>query len=234
MKRTTICGLMVGIGCLVQAFGGAPARAALIVTEVMASSSHPGGAANGDWWELLNNGPAAVNLENWFWNDDNQLGGTHRVFGSVTIQPGEILLVVDEPTDNIADFRAAWGLPGTLQILSNQQVAGGFAGLGANGDQVNLYNASETLIASVTFGQSTEGKTFAWDALGASLGTSEAGQYGAYVAPGDGDGGVGTDVGSPGYAHVPEPATLALLCVLLVAGWSARRGAWLDSAPRGD
>mgnify|MGYP005833583401 CR=1 FL=1 len=223
MKRTILGGLMLGVACLVPTIAGAPARAALIITEVMASSSHPGGAANGDWWELLNNGPTAVNLENWFWNDDNKLGGTKRIFGNVTINPGEIILVVDEPTNNIAGFRDAWGLGSSLQILSSQQVTNAFAGLGANGDEVNLYDPSNTLVASVAFGVSTTGQTFAWDASGTSLGKSVDGQYGAYVALGNGDGGAGTDVGSPGYVYVPEPSTLALVFVLLAAGWAARR-----------
>jgi hypothetical protein len=211
--RTTLC-----ICCLTLAtVGGLASRAnaALVITEVLSATSHPGGAANGDWWELLNTGESTVNLLGYFWNDDNKLTGTRRVFPGVSIAPNEIILVVDEPSANIVSFKSAWGLAAEMQVLSSNDITGGFAGLGANGDEVNLYSPSESLVASVAFGTATTGSTFAWDRNGNSLGISAAGQNGAYVALNNGAAGAGSDIASPGYV-VPEPATWLMLATAAV------------------
>lgn len=188
---------------------GLQTQAGLIITEVMSNSDHPGGAGNGDWFEVYNNGTSAMDLTGYSWDDDSALAGTHT-FGSVSIAASGFVLVVDEKSSNIDSWKNdVWGITAqNVVALGNSTMD--FSGLGSGGDSVYLYDASSNQVASVTFGDSDGGgKTFAWDASGNSLGFSADGVNGAFVAPGDGAGGAGTDIGSPGV--VPEPGTVAML-----------------------
>lgn len=144
------------------------AHADLVITEVMAQSSHTsGGAFDGDWWELTNTGTVAINLGGYRW-DDTPTPATPSVstFPSVTIQPGESIVILEENLANTVSWKTAWGLTST-QVISRDSFAGlnteAFSGLsGPNGDEVNLYNPSGNLIASVAFGTSIAGKSQAF------------------------------------------------------------------------
>ena len=205
---------------LAAALLAAPAaHASLIITEVMSSSLNPGasaggGGADGDWFELSNTGPAAVDLTGYTWEDDSFPNGDNAVFPSFSLAAGRSVVVLQE-AQATSTFRGAWG--GTFDILYQDQFGGPniFSGLSSNGDQVNVADPSGTLVDNATFGAATPGSSFAWDANNASLGLSVAGQNGAYQELTDGAGGPGVDVASPGFAaglsSVPEPASLGLI-----------------------
>ncbi len=211
MKKVLVAALLAAGLCL-------QAQANLVITEVMSSTSHTGGAGNGDWFEIYNNGASAVDLTGYSWDDNTVTPGSHT-FGSVSIAAGGFVLVVDENATLVSNWKNdVWGITApNVVALGNATM--GFSGLGSTGDAIHLYNASAVEVASVTFGSATTGKTFSWDASGTYLGLSANGVNGAYVALLDGnDGaaddnptqyGVGTDIGSPGV--VPEPATFAML-----------------------
>lgn len=211
--------------------GTVSAHAALHITEVMAASGHAGGAGNGDWFEIYNSGPTAIDLTGWSWDDNTFTPGAHT-FGSISIAPNSVVLVVDENAALINFWKNdVWsiGTPGV--VLVNTEV-GGFSGLGSGGDSVAIYNSGGTLETSVTFGAASTGSSFAWDLSGVSLGFSIAGTNGAYVAPKDGNDNAadtdpslyaaGSDVASPGVA-VPEPSSAAFLLLGLTAATLRRR-----------
>jgi hypothetical protein len=187
--------------------GPVTGEASLVITEVMSSSLHPQettpgtGTANGDWWELTNTGPAQVNVGGYSWADADGLAG-ETPFPAVSIAVGESVVIVNENLDNIGGFRTAWGLPGSVVTLSKDLFIGteGFHKFSSNGDEVNLFDPDDTLVTMVSFGVANPGTTFEWARGGESLGYSVAGEYGAYMAPGDGSGGPGSDVGSPGFS----------------------------------
>jgi Lamin Tail Domain/Abnormal spindle-like microcephaly-assoc'd, ASPM-SPD-2-Hydin len=174
----------------------------LVITEVMASSIHASGSkAKGDWWELTNTGAVAVDLTGYKWDDaPTPLTPTVSNFPSGTIiQPGESIIILDEPAANVAFWRTAWSLPLTLQVLDSTAftAAGGndFSGFENTGDQVNVYGPAGNLVASVAFGISTQGKSFAFHrdgkpVLGLSSVTGEQGATASTLSP--------SDVGSPG------------------------------------
>lgn len=56
------------------------AHAALVITEVMSSSGHPGGPANGDWFELHNSGASTLDLTGYYWDDDGMFGNDGALF----------------------------------------------------------------------------------------------------------------------------------------------------------
>jgi len=181
-------------------------HANLVITEVMSASGASGGPANGDWFELTNTGAAAINLENYYWDDDGPSGDDGALFPAVSIGAGESIIIVDENADNLAGWRTAWNIsdtpgdPDYVNVLS-KDVFGGpddFSGLSSGGDQIEVWDADPNAgaanpVASVTFGAATDGASFEWAIDGTPLGTSNDGENQANTnAEGD--------IGSPGEA----------------------------------
>lgn len=182
------------------------AHADLVITEVMASSQHPAAVspnpdADGDWWELTNTGASAVSLNNYQW-DDTPTPATPSVSffpPGITLQPGESIIILQEPAANVPTWKDAWGLGSEIQVINRDQFSNmggeGFSNLSALGDEVNLYDGGGNLVARAAFGASVSGKSQAFNRDGTPiLGVhSEAGKHGARsstLSP--------SDVGSPG------------------------------------
>ncbi len=196
------------------------AQGQLVVTEVMSNSLHPGsdpitgmgGLANGDWFEIVNMGTSPLDMTGYLWDDNNRLSnptGVTQFPNNFIIQPQEAVLVIEEDhfgVDIPQGFRESWAIPAHVRILARDQMLGQdlFSGLSSNGDEVNIYNGSQQLVAAVAFPSAvpTGGFTFEWDTAGTSLGVSVLGENGAYRATYDGSESqppvAGADVGSPG------------------------------------
>ena len=189
------------------------ASAAIIITEVMSSSSHAGGSNNADWFEVTNTGASAVNITGWSWDDDSAIANT-ATFGSLTsIAAGQSIIVSQETVGQEAAWKTDWGLS-PAAVVVNVGSANPIPGFSANGDSIFIFDSTNTQVATVVFGTATAGRTFQWDTAGTFLGISQSGVDGAYTAPLSGVGvAAGTDVGSPGsvVTAVPEPSTLVAL-----------------------
>lgn len=176
-------------------------QAQLKITEVESSEA---GDAHGDWWELSNFGISSVDLTGYKFNDAT--GGTATGFftvPSISIASGESIIFADigDVTITEQDFRDWWGINSSVQVILYGPLSG--IGLSSGGDQVNLWDTSDTLVDGVSFGAATKGTTFGYDpATGTFGGLSQVGVNGAFVAAQNGD------IGSPG--AVPEPSVLAL------------------------
>jgi len=187
----------------------APYPGEVLITEVMASSSHTNSAINGDWFELYYFGDEPATLAGCSFNDNAITPGLN-VFPDIPLAPNTVITLVDEGPSNLLAFKDAWGLSNAANIYSrNVLVAGALPGLSSSGDHLRLYDPFNEAITVVTFGASSNGFSFYWPpetdpfSPGAPL-TSTDGLDGAWRAPG------GSDVGSPGLV-VPEPATALLL-----------------------
>lgn len=194
---------------------------AIVITEVMSSSGHPSGTSNDDWFEVTNTGASAVDITGWSWDDNGFTSGA-ATFGSLTSIPaGQSVIITEETIGAEAGFISSWGISGITVVNLGSGV---FQGLGAGvaGDSVAIYNNLGVEVTRVTFGQATTGRTFEWDQNGNSLGTSIAGENGAFVAANNGAGGTGTAVGSPGVSVIPEPSA-ALLSGIAALGLALRR-----------
>lgn len=200
------------------------ASADLVITEVMAQTTAGSpGSVNGDWWELTNTGPAAVNLQGYQWADtEDALPGTDsNFFGDVVINAGQSIIILEEGSGNIADWRTNWGLDSSVLVLSEDDMADDstpdgdtFSGLSSGGDAVYFYNPVGVLLSSYTYSASTRGVSFEADRAGTDMSLSVIGENGAHLANNN-------DIGSPGYA-VPAPGPAALFG-LAAAGMGLRR-----------
>jgi len=204
--------MMKSVICLVvAAFLAVTANAGIVITEVMPGSLHDTGAANGDWFELTNSGATAVNITGWSWVD-NSTSHAKLVFPSMTIQAGQSILCLDESAANAATFRTIWGIDNS-QVILDKTVMGDFHGLGKSGDGVFIYDASNKLVVSYSWANSTDG--FSIDVYGGGA-SSVIGVNGAYASSDP-----IPDVASP--FLVPEPATLIILGLGFVALRSSKK-----------
>ena len=184
----------------------------LVITEVM-SVSAGSGATNGDWFEITNTGSNSINLNNYVWNDSTDLRSDATLFPSLTINSGESIVIVDENNGNMPDWSSSWDLSGNTNIYGKETfipfgpTGDDFSGLGSSGDSIYIWDSSEQLIISLSFGEATEGFSFQWDTNGNYLGLSTLGVNGASSN--------GNDVASPGIA-VPEPSSYALVSGFLI------------------
>jgi len=209
------------------AFTAGPASAQIRITEVMSDSAN-----SGDWFELTNTSSSAVDLLNWYWDDDGPSGADGALFPQIVVNPGESVVVVRDVVDQAGTdaFVTSWGGGFTAY---GEYLFGGpdtFSGLSSNGDKIELWDADPNtaatfaLIDSVTFGAATTGSSFAWSTDGTDLGVSINGVNLAVTST------LG-DIGSPGAAvsPVPEPSSIVLAAFagLGLAGYTARRRARL-------
>jgi hypothetical protein len=168
----------------------------LAITEVMPSSNDANSAINEDWFEITNYGTTAVDLAGFSWDDNSWNPGT-VVFPSVTLNPGEALVVAQIDSANEAAFRAAWNLGPWVQVLVNQDFATAQPSFSASGDGVALFDTSATAIevCRAEYALALAGYSVEFDTACTYLGNAAVGVRGAYAS-------TGNDVGSPGNQSV--------------------------------
>lgn len=214
MSRWKICLAAAAAGAAIPVAAGAlPAAAAsadIRITEVAPrASSTPLGH---DWFELTNTGSATVNITGWRVDDDsNAFNKSVAISGVTSIAPGESVVIVTEATSSVVStFRTAWfgAAASTVQI---GWADGSGLGLGNDGDAVNIFDASGTRVANVTFGAAPAAAPYATfdnaaGVNGAITAASVVGTNGAFASAN------GAEIGSPGLVSGgaptdPPPAT---------------------------
>jgi Lamin Tail Domain/PEP-CTERM motif len=199
---------LAGIAVLAIGIVAKNAPAALLITETMSSS---GTGGTGDWFELTNNGAAAVNITG-YKMDDNSFAFASAVpmTGVTSIGPGQSAVFIEtadtDPTNQataITAFRTFWG---TAKLASVQVGAysGSGVGLSSTADGVEVFDSAGNAVNQVSFAVATTGVSFGYNPTTSTFGgLSAAGQFGAFLSADP-----LANVGSPG--AVPEPATLVL------------------------
>ena len=140
------------------------AVAEVSISEV-ASWSSSNSLVAADWFEVTNNGTTALDITGWKIDDNsNSFSSALALNGITSIAAGESVIFLETSATNsatiIANFKSAWfgtNAPANLQVGT---YTGSGTGLSSSGDAVNLYDASGTLKATITFGISTTNITF--------------------------------------------------------------------------
>ncbi len=182
----------------------------LRITEVAPWSSGNSPIAS-DWFEVTNTGVTAADITGWKMDDNSYSAGSAVALNGVTsLAAGESAIFIEvSATQNaatvVAAFKQLWfgnNVPAGLQIGT---YTGSGVGLSTGGDAVNLFDATNTLKASVTFGASSAAAPFSTFDNSAGLNSTSltahqtistlaaAGTNGAFNAPLDNG-----EIGSPG------------------------------------
>jgi len=193
-----------------------PATTSSIIVSEVAPWSSGNSPVGADWFELTNTSASAINITGWKVDDNSNSFATSVALNGITsIAPGEsvIFLETATPATTAASFLSTWfgaNPPAGLKVGS---YTGSGIGLSTGGDALNIYDASGTLQANITFGTSPSGPypTFN-NAAGlnnsAVTQLSVKGVNGAFVAVND-----ALEIGSPG--------TIGKLFVSEVAPWAS-------------
>ena len=174
--------------------------------------------AFGEYVEFTNTGTTAVDMTGWSYDDSSRIAGTVDLSAFGTVEPGESVILTDATA---ADFATNWGLTGV-------KIIGGLtANLGRN-DEINLYDATQTLVDRLTYGDEDFPGTVRTQLVSCNIpdtdyGYTEAQTSWVLATVGDAYGSTMSsvgEIGSPGV--VPEPATWFVLA-LGVLGLRGRR-----------
>lgn len=178
-------------------------------------------AGDGEFVELTNVGPGPADLAGWSYDDDSRTPGVFPLGGFGTVGPGQSVIFTESGADA---FRTAWSLDATVGVL------GGVSNNLGRNDEINIFDGAGALVDRLTFGdQSFPGTIRTQDVSG----NTDPSNYGAnnvagwfFSTVGDDLGSirsVGGDVGNPGVAVVPEPASLAVVAAGALLALRRRR-----------
>ena len=169
-----------------------------------------------DWFEVTNNGNAALDITGWKVDDSsNSFTAALALTGITSIAPGESVIFLETSATNaatiIANFKSTWfGInpPANLQVGS---YTGSGIGLSGSGDAVNLFNAAGVVQANISFLTATTNVTFnnAASLNNSGITTlSQVGVNGAFAAVND-------------LPQIGSPGTIGKLIISEVAPWSS-------------
>lgn len=193
----------------------APAHADIIISEAAPYAS--GNTVYGaDWFELTNTGTSAIDITGWRVDDSSgSFAASVALRGVISIAAGESVIFIESNASGSNDsginssFRSAWfGTDSTAGLAIGNYGSSG-VGLSTGGDALNIFDISGSLVANISFGDSTAGRSFD-NAAGlnnaAIAQLSVEGINGAFTAFN------GAEIGSPGMiSAVPEPESFAMM-----------------------
>lgn len=221
-KTSTLASVVLAL-----TLGTSLAQAEVRITEVApwgSSGNNPAIPYGTDWFELTNTGASALNITGWKMDDSSNGTAKVALVGITSIAAGESVIFTENAAS--ASFLSTWfgsSIPGGLQIGT---YSGAGVGLSQSGDAVNVFDASGTLQAKVSFGASDSTSPYQTFDNAAGLNNavisqlSVVGVNGAFAAANH-----SIEIGSPGtITAVPEPESYVLaLAALGLFGIIARK-----------
>ena len=218
-----------------------PSRGALLISEVL--FNEVGSDTTGEWIEIFNNTPAAIDLSNYKIGDEEANGGTsltealYKFPSGANINPGEVQVIAVSATRffTVYGFNPTYETAGTdgsvpdLSVYSAWDPDGGQINMSNTNDQAVLVDPTDTIIDAASWGN-----TFAFNPAvdisanvdGQSIfrtdpysDTNTAADWQLY----SNNGSPAAQRSTPGIL-VPEPTALALaLCASVLLGIARRR-----------
>ena len=143
--------------------------------------------------ELTNVGTGPQDFTGWSFDDSSAAPGSFDISSLGTVAAGESVIISEVPA---AEFRADWGLKDSVKVVgSNDQNLG-------NGDAINIYDASKTLVDSLSYPGDSATKTVSAHVNADALDVTDASTGWTLSTVGDAEGSwtstVSSAVGSPG------------------------------------
>ncbi len=162
---------------------------------------------NGEFVEFTNLGATAINMTGWSYADSSAVAGDVSLSSFGIVAAGESVILTDAAA---SAFRTAWNLNASVKIIGGNSKDN----LGS-ADAINLYNASGTLVDTLTYGSTPKTDSKSCTIPQADLALTTASSSWTLASAGDTFGSYcssGGDIANPGYYYaVPEPATLFIL-----------------------
>jgi hypothetical protein len=232
--KSTVFSLILAITLI------APCHAGLMINEVV--FNEVGGDVTGEWIEIFNTGPGAIDLTNYKIGDEESSSGTgtgeamHRFPAGASIGSGELQII----SVSASTFLTHYGVLPTYEVNSTNALVpdmlayptwdtdGGVFNMANGNDQAVLLDGTDTVIDAASWGSAT----FAFDPpLGAALDGQSYERINAYFdtdtaddwAPVADSNVPNTERSTPFGANVPEPASIALMSLALACVAGLRR-----------
>lgn len=128
----------------------AAAYGALVISALFVSSASASTVAITEWMyngdefiEFTNLTHSAVDFTGWSYDDDSRTPGVVSLSDFGMVASGESVILAESDAN---DFRSNWGLSASSKIIGGNSV-----NLGRN-DEINLYNASNSLVDRLSYG----------------------------------------------------------------------------------
>jgi hypothetical protein len=230
--RKFLLSLLLGTALVV------PSHAALLISEVV--FNEVGSDTTGEWIEIYNTGPAAVDLTNYKIGDEETLAGTtatETMFqfpSGASIAPGQVQIVAVSATT----FQTNYGfLPTYETSATNGSVPdmtnyltwdpdGGQISMANTNDQALILGPADSVVDAVNWGNNTflnpglaqpvlDGQSY--QRINANVDTDTAADW-AVV-----EGATAAARSTPGTVPVPEASTLVLAIVGMLSAFGSRR-----------
>jgi hypothetical protein len=231
MKRQIKSAALLAVAVAVSAD---TASAAIVITEIH-YNPNGGETASQEWIEIFNTGDAAVDLSGWDWGDSQDVMFTGNFPDGTSLARGAAAILVAQSP---ATFQQIWG-SGIQVIQADTGISLGNTGSATN-ETVVVRDATDAIIDAVNYETSTNGWpgnnnqasiyltpveiSQAGNDIGANWALSVPGVDGAFQAQAlnpEITNATLMDIASPGVVAVPEPASVATVC--LAGGFILRR-----------
>jgi Lamin Tail Domain len=225
---------LIGLVLAMSAVAAFPARAALVISEVV--FNEVSGDVTGEWIEIFNTGPAAIDLSNYKIGDEEASGSssaTEALFqfpAGATINPGQVQIVAVSATrfNDVYGFLPTYETAGTegtvpdLSIYSSWDLDGGQIAMSNTNDQAVIVDPMDAVIDAASWGNNfafnpslgTAADGQSWERRNVYIDTDTAGDWQLGPNP---SGSVAADRSTPGVANVPEPASVGIAVLALAA-----------------
>ncbi len=236
MKLRTSLLTLAAVGLI-----AAPTRAALVISEALANEV--GSDTAGEFIEIYNTGPAAVDLTGYKIGDEEAFGGTgsgesiHQFPAGASIAPLQVQVIAS----SAARFFTVYGFLPTYEIQSTDAAVpdltayaawdpdGGVTAMANGNDQALILGPTDNLVDAVSWGNNfafnpgidvtvapLDGQSFERKDVFVDTDTRDDWQFGPA-------GNTAAARSTPGVARVPEPASWAMAFAALVARAASRR-----------